>query len=70
MILVERGNRTVRLTTADKAIVKQAERVLDESNKLMQLATQYRDPFGGELKMGVYSYRCTVLVAENTTIDL
>lgn len=53
VILVERGSRTVRLTAAGKAIVKQAERVLDESNKLMQLATQYRDPFGGELKMGV-----------------
>ena len=53
VILVERDSRTVRLTAAGKAIVKQAERVLDESNKLMQLATQYRDPFGGELKIGV-----------------
>ena len=51
--LIERGNRRVMLTPAGESIVAQAARVLRDADELVQIAEQHRDPFGGELRLGV-----------------
>ena len=51
--LIERGNRQIMLSPAGEQIVAQARKVLQEVNVLTTLADQYRDPLGGQLKLGV-----------------
>ena len=51
--LIERGNRRVMLTPVGESIVAQAARVLRDADELVQIAEQHRDPFGGELRLGV-----------------
>ncbi len=51
--LIERNNRQVMLSSAGEQIVAQAEQVLREVNTLTSMAEQFRDPLGGELKLGV-----------------
>jgi LysR family transcriptional regulator, hydrogen peroxide-inducible genes activator len=51
--LIERTHHRVMLTPVGRAIVAQAERVLREVDQLTQIAEQHRDPFGGNLKLGI-----------------
>ena len=51
--LIERTNRQVMLTDVGERIVAQAERVLLEVNQLTSIADEYRDPFGGEFRLGI-----------------
>jgi len=51
--LFERTNRSVETSPHGDAIVKQARRVLEQADALIQLAHSYKDPLVGPLRMGV-----------------
>jgi LysR family hydrogen peroxide-inducible transcriptional activator len=51
--LIERNNRQVLLTPIGEKIIEQARSVLRESDQLVKLAQQARDPFGGEFRLGI-----------------
>ena len=53
VMLIERGNRRVMLTPVGESIVAQAAHVLRDADELVQIAEQHRDPFGGDLRLGV-----------------
>jgi|TARA_B100000315_G_scaffold246746_1_gene274456 LysR family hydrogen peroxide-inducible transcriptional activator len=53
VVLIERTNRQVMLTAVGERIVAQAERVLLEVSQLAHIADEYRDPFGGEFRLGI-----------------
>ena len=53
VVLIERTNRQVMLSSVGERIVDQAHRVLREVNQLVNIAEQHRDPFGGEFRLGV-----------------
>ena len=51
--LFERGATEIRTTPLGKEIVNQIKRVLDETLRLEEIATQNRDPLKGALRVGV-----------------
>ena len=51
--LIERNNRQVLLTPIGERIIEQAARVLRESDQLVKMAAQARDPYGGQFRLGV-----------------
>jgi LysR family hydrogen peroxide-inducible transcriptional activator len=51
--LIERSHRHVMLTPVGEAVVAQAERILRGVDDLVQTAEQYRDPLGGDLRLGI-----------------
>ena len=51
--LVERGSRQVILTPVGAAVTVQAEQILRGVDDLIRIADEYRDPFGGDLRMGI-----------------
>lgn len=51
--IFERSRREVTLTAPGAAIVEQAQRVLEEAERLRELARQGRDPLTGPLRVGV-----------------
>ncbi len=51
--LIERTNRQVMLSPAGEQIVEQAQRILREVNTLTAMAEQFRDPLGGEFRLGI-----------------
>lgn len=53
VVLVERTNRQVLLTPVGERIVAQAAVVLREVDEIQRIAAQSRDPFGGELRVGI-----------------
>ncbi|NIP15644.1 MAG: DNA-binding transcriptional regulator OxyR [Pseudomonadales bacterium] len=53
VVLLERTNRQVMLTPVGERIVAQAQRVLREVNDLVHTAEEFRDPFGGEFRLGL-----------------
>ncbi|MEM7079732.1 MAG: DNA-binding transcriptional regulator OxyR [Pseudomonadota bacterium] len=53
VVLIERTNRKVMLSPAGETIVEQAQRVLREVNSLTAMAEQFRDPLGGDFRLGV-----------------
>lgn len=53
VVLLERTNRQVMLTPVGERIVAQAQRVLREVNELVHTAEEFRDPFGGEFRLGL-----------------
>ncbi len=53
VVLIERTNRQVVLSSVGEKIVAQAKRVLREVDELNRIAQQHRDPFGGDLRLGV-----------------
>ena len=53
VVLIERTNRQVMLSPAGEQIVQQASVILREVNTLSAIAEQYRDPLGGEFRLGV-----------------
>jgi len=53
VMLFERGGAEVTLTPIGEEIVQQAQRVLDEANRMKEIADQGRDPLRGALRVGV-----------------
>ena len=53
VMLFERGSAEVTLTPIGEEIVQQAQRVLDEANRMKEIADQGRDPLRGALRVGV-----------------
>lgn len=51
--LIERNNRQVLLTPIGEKVVAQARLVLRDSDQLVKLAREARDPFGGEFRLGI-----------------
>lgn len=51
--LIERNNRQVLLTPIGEKVVAQARMVLRDSDELVKLAREARDPFGGEFRLGI-----------------
>jgi LysR family transcriptional regulator, hydrogen peroxide-inducible genes activator len=51
--LFERGGVEVSVTTIGRQIVEQAQRVLDETAMIRELAAQGRDPLAGALRVGI-----------------
>ena len=51
--LIERTNRQVMLTPVGESIVEQAQRVLGEVGRLVDIAEEHRDPLGGEFRLGI-----------------
>lgn len=51
--LLERNSRQVMLTPMGERIVEQARRVLREADGLLRMAKLARDPFSGELRLGI-----------------
>ena len=53
VVVIERTNRQVLLSGVGEKIVLQAKRVLSDVDELMRIADQHRDPFGGDLRLGI-----------------
>lgn len=53
VVLFERGGNEVSVTPIGKKIITQAQRVLEESVNLVELARQGHDPLAGALRVGV-----------------
>ncbi|MCR9278516.1 MAG: LysR substrate-binding domain-containing protein [Pseudomonadaceae bacterium] len=53
VVLIERTNRKVMLTPVGNAIVAQAQTVLRSVSDLERIADEFRDPFGGEFRLGI-----------------
>lgn len=51
--LIERTNRQVMLTPVGERIVAQAQRVLREVNYMVHIAEEYKDPYGGDFRLGI-----------------
>ncbi|MEJ2133220.1 MAG: LysR family transcriptional regulator, partial [Gammaproteobacteria bacterium] len=51
--LVERTQRRVMLTPIGERLVAQAKQVLLDVDTLVEMAAEARDPFGGELRLGI-----------------
>ncbi len=51
--LIERTNRQVMLTPVGERIVAQAQRVLREVNQMVHIAEEYKDPYGGDFRLGI-----------------
>ena len=66
MTLIERTNRQVMLTPVGESIVEQAQRVLDDVDRLVGVAEQHRDPLGGNFRLGIIPTVAPYLPAENS----
>ncbi len=51
--LIERTNRQVMLTPVGEQVVAAAQRVLAEVKQLEMVAERYKDPFGGDFRLGI-----------------
>ena len=51
--LFERTNKCVMTTPIGKILAEQARKILGEINTLKQLATNSKDPFSGEFRLGI-----------------
>ena len=51
--LIERTNRQVMLTPVGAQIVAQSEHILREVKQLEMIAERYKDPLGGEFRLGI-----------------
>lgn len=51
--LLERSNKSVLLTDAGIAITKHARKILDQMDAIHELAKAAKDPYGGEIKLGI-----------------
>jgi LysR family hydrogen peroxide-inducible transcriptional activator len=53
VVLFERGGAEVTVTPIGRQVVEQAQRVLDETATIREIAEQGRDPLAGALRVGV-----------------
>ena len=53
VMVFERSSTDVRLTMIGEQIAAQAERVLDEADRLREIVEQGKDPLQGPLRLGV-----------------
>jgi LysR family hydrogen peroxide-inducible transcriptional activator len=53
VVLFERGGAEVSVTPVGRQVVEQAQRVLDETATIREIAEQGRDPLAGALRVGV-----------------
>jgi LysR family hydrogen peroxide-inducible transcriptional activator len=53
VILIERTHRQVMLTPVGERVVAQAQRVLREVNQMVHIAEEYKDPYGGDFRLGI-----------------
>lgn len=53
VVLFERGGAEVSVTPIGRQVVEQAQRVLDETATIREIAEQGRDPLAGALRVGV-----------------
>ncbi len=53
VILFERGGTEISITTIGEQIVAQAERVLEQTAAIKEIAKQNKDPLAGALRLGV-----------------
>ncbi len=51
--LLERSSKGAMLTPVGAAVVAQAERILRAVDDLERIAEQHRDPYGGDLRLGI-----------------
>jgi LysR family transcriptional regulator, hydrogen peroxide-inducible genes activator len=51
--LIERTNKTVLLTESGHAIAAEARQILQLVDEMYQTARSYKDPYSGELKLGI-----------------
>ena len=52
--LLERTNKSVLLTEVGTAIAEQARQILNQVEEVRELAKSAKDPFSGELKIGIF----------------
>lgn len=52
--LLERSNKHVHLTDHGITIVDRARHILNQVNEVREIAKQAKDPFSGELKLGIF----------------
>ena len=53
VLLFERGSSEISVTPVGEQIVEQAQRVLEQSNAIREIAKQGKDPLSGPLRLGV-----------------
>ncbi len=53
VVLIERNSRQVMLTPVGERVVDQAQRVLREVHQLVDIAQLFKDPHGGEFRLGI-----------------
>ena len=53
VLLIERSNRRVIMTSAGKAVTNQARRILSEARALKDIAQSYENPLAGEIHVGL-----------------
>lgn len=53
VVLIERNSRQVMLTPVGERVVDQAQRVLREVHQLVDIAQSFKDPYGGEFRLGI-----------------
>ncbi len=52
--IFERSNRKVMLTAVGEEVLEQAREVLNASERMVQVAKEYSDPFTGEITLGAF----------------
>jgi LysR family transcriptional regulator, hydrogen peroxide-inducible genes activator len=62
MAIFERSKRQVLLTDVGRLIVKQAQVVMDEAEKLVRLAAQNQAPLSGHFRLGCIASSCPYLL--------
>src|SRR5579871_6232375 len=53
LILVERTNKSVLLTSAGEVITKHAKNILMEIQQILDTAASIKDPYSGGIKLGI-----------------
>src|SRR5690554_281910 len=53
VVLFERGGTEITVTEIGYKVINQAQRILEESDKLKEMAQQSHDPLEGPLRVGV-----------------
>src|SRR3989338_9065784 len=66
--LLERTNKSVRLTEQGEAMVTRAKHILTQVDEMKSLANTWKDPFSGELKLGIFPTLAPYLLPHLTPI--
>src|SRR3990167_10461571 len=52
--LLERTNKSVMFTPVGDIMIERAQVILNEADEMKEIARQASDPFGGELRIGIF----------------